>query len=174
MCSMVFKLVWGLQLFCCKIKIDFFSGLTLPAVFFLFLCEHLWDTLGANFMIFQCCHHYSQLTEHSSLILIRLFLLVSWSRHSLLPCVIWLYMAIQNMACMEHHYFLCWNAPTTSLCSHLLFGLYKQQALMNVKDYCFIHMEEFNNTPLFHTHFHIRHHFVRLLPSVPQQENVTK
>ena len=32
-------------------------------VFFLFLCEHLWDFPGANFTVFQRCHHLFQLTE---------------------------------------------------------------------------------------------------------------
>lgn len=27
-------------------------------VFFLLLCEHFWDPLGAKFVIFQCCHHF--------------------------------------------------------------------------------------------------------------------
>jgi len=39
--------------------------------------------------------------------------------------------AVQNMACLSQHHH-CWNAPpTTSLCSHPLFGLYKRSASLN-------------------------------------------
>ena len=37
-----------------------------------------------------------------------------------------------------------------------------QQASMNVSGCSCFHMEESNSTPSFHTHFHVRHHFVRL------------
>ena len=44
---------------------------------------------------------------------------------------------------------------------------------MNVNRYLFFHMEEFYDTPLLRTHFHVRHHFVRLplLPSVTQEQH---
>ena len=38
-------------------------------------------------------------------------------------------MAVWNVACLSHHCHHCWSAPpTTSLCSHPLFGLYKYSA----------------------------------------------
>jgi len=35
------------------------------SVFFLLLCEHLWDPPGTNFLIFQHHHHHFQHTEAS-------------------------------------------------------------------------------------------------------------
>ena len=64
----------------------------------------------------------------------------------------------------------CWNAwPNTSLCSHLLFGLHKHSASISesqhsarINECNFLLMEEFSDTSLLHTHFHIRHHCVSL------------
>ena len=44
---------------------------------------------------------------------------------------------------------------------HCLVSVNVQQ-VSNVIGCNFFHMEEFNYTPLLHTHFHVRHHFVRL------------
>ena len=61
-------------------------------------------------------------------------------------------------------------------CAHIsyLVSISVQQVSINVTG-CrfFFHMEEFNDTSLLHTHLHVRHHSVRLLPSV-QQQNETK
>jgi len=61
----------------------------LHIVFFLFLCEHSWDPAGANFAIFQCCHHrfeaniqfHTQFLGHSLLIFVDELietLFISW------------------------------------------------------------------------------------------------
>jgi len=51
----------------------------------------------------------------------------------------------------------------SSLCSHpLLVSINVQQVLMNVSGCNFFCMGEFSSTPLFHPHFHVRHHTVRL------------
>jgi len=55
----------------------------------------------------------------------------------------------------------CWNTPlTASLCLHPLFSLQKYSA--SVSGWYFYHMEESSYASLFHTHFHVRCHFVRL------------
>ena len=46
--------------------------------------------------------------------------------------------------------------------SHCLVSINIQQALTNVSGCLFFCMEEFNDTPLLHRHFHVRHHSVRL------------
>ena len=58
----------------------------------------------------------------------------------------------------------CWNAsPTTSLVYiHCLVSRNIQQVPMEVNGFHFFHMEKFNSTSLFQTHFHVRHHFVKL------------
>ena len=79
--------------------------------------------------------------------------------------IIFVCMSVQNIACVSHCCCLCWNAPpTTSMCSHTLFGLQNvQQVLMNVNRCLFVFcMEEFSDTPLLCMHIHVRHHFVRL------------
>ena len=45
---------------------------------------------------------------------------------------------------------------------HWLVSIHVQQVLMYVTGCYFFCMEEFNDTPLLHTYFHVRHHFVRL------------
>ena len=73
-------------------------------------------------------------------------------------------MAICNMACLSHHCCYCWTAPpTASLCSHPLFSLPECSASVSGCQWVhFFCMEEFNETPLLHMHFHVRCHFVRL------------
>ena len=50
-------------------------------------------------------------------------------------------------------------------CAHIhrLVSFNIQQTLMNVSGCHFFHMEEFNDTPLFHICFHVRYYCVRLL-----------
>ena len=57
---------------------------------------------------------------------------------------------------------------------HCLVSISVQQALLNVSGGHFFHKEEFSDTLFLHTHFHVRHHFVRLplCPPVAQQQNV--
>jgi hypothetical protein len=64
--------------------------------------------------------------------------------------------------CVSHHHHHCRNElPTASLCSHPLFDLHKRSASVN-ECQC-VHIEEFNDTRLLRMHFHVRHHFARLL-----------
>ena len=47
---------------------------------------------------------------------------------------------------------------------HCLVSINIQQASMNVSGCIFFCMKEFSDTPLLYMHFHVRQHFVRLLP----------
>ena len=80
----------------------------------------------------------------------------------------WLVFHVTITTAEMHH------PPLTVL--HPLFGLHQCSASMNECHGChFFHMEEFSDTPLLHTHFHVRLRSVRpsaLLPSVTQQQNV--
>ena len=62
-------------------------------------------------------------------------------------------------------------------CAHIdwLVSINIQQISVNITRCHFFHVEEFGSTPLLHTRFHVRHHFVRLpsAASVTQQQNVT-
>jgi len=85
--------------------------------FFLFLCEHSWDSPGMHWS--QCSAPYVvpwlwSTDSHG------------WTDWDTFHFVMWqLYMAIQKMACLSHCCCHCWNVPpTTSLSSHSLFGLY--------------------------------------------------
>jgi len=74
--------------------------------------------------------------------------------------------AIWNMVCPSHHCCQCWSAtPTTSLCSHPLFGLHESSTNINqcllVPFFC---IEEFSDIPLLHLHFHVRCHFFQTAP----------
>jgi len=69
------------------------------------------------------------------------------------------------LSCQCHH---CWDTPpTTSLCSHPLFGL--QQAVKNVTGCHFFQMEEFEDTFSSYT---LPCQTAPLLPSVSWQQNV--
>ena len=61
-------------------------------------------------------------------------------------------------------------------CAHIncLVSINVQKESMNVSKCYFFHMEEFNSTPLLHTHFHVKCHLLdaSLLPSVKRQQNV--
>ena len=64
-------------------------------------------------------------------------------------------------------------------CAHIqcLVSINIHQALINLSGCNFFCMEEFNSTPLLHTHFHVRRRFVRLplcCPFDTQQQTVMK
>lgn len=56
---------------------------------------------------------------------------------------------------------------------HCLVSINFQQASTRVNKGQIFHREEISNTPLTHSHFHIRHHFAPLLPPATQQQNIT-
>jgi len=136
----------------------------------MFLCEHLWDAPGANFAIFQNCHHRFQriaadiqlCTQFPSRNLsIRAdelieTLLVSWCDSCAWPSGTWLVFHVAVATAKTRH------PPPHCANIHCLVSVNVQQASMNVIGCNFSHMEEFNYTPLFHTHFHVRCHFVRM------------
>jgi len=139
-------------------------------LFFMFLCDHSWDPPGANFAIFQCCHHHFQCIEADIQLrtqfpsrnqLIRQdelieMLFISWCDSCAWPSGTWLaFHVIVATAEMRH--------PLPHYANiHCLVSVNVQQASMNVIGCNFLRMEEFNYTPLLHTHFHVRCHFVRL------------
>ena len=75
-------------------------------------------------------------------------------------CTLKIFMAVWNVACISHCCCQCWSvSPTTSLCSHPLFGLHRHSASIKECQWVsFFHTELFNSTPLLHPHFHVRHH----------------
>jgi len=136
----------------------------------MFLCEHLWDPPGATFAVFQCCHHcfhcieaYIQLrTQYPSHnlpicmdeLVESLFIL--WCNSCSWPSGMWLVCHVAVASAETCH------PPPHSANVHCLVSINVQQALMNVMGCNFFHVEEFNYTPLLHTHFSCRRHFVRL------------
>ena len=137
---------------------------------FLLLCEHFWDSPGANCNIphrFIATIVFIALklilsSEHSSLFIIcslicadvlveTLFIL--WSQR----CA-WLF-----WTWLVFHCHPCWNDPVPHCAYiHSLFSTNPQQASLNVSGCHFFHMEEFSDIPFFRMHFHVRHHFVTL------------
>lgn len=78
---------------------------------------------------------------------------------SLHPILIKICMAVWNMVCLScsccHH----WNVPPphlTVLISTVWFSINVHQASMNINKCIFFLVEEFNDTPLLHVHFHVR------------------
>ena len=107
-------------------------GFSRFCIFFLFLCEHSWHPLNANFVIFQHCHHCYQCMifscVHSSLVINHwsewTSRLVRFSYHGLtavqghLECGWTLMLLSPLMKC----------STFTSLCSHPQFGLHQCSA----------------------------------------------
>ena len=136
----------------------------------MFLCEHLWDPPGANFVIFQHCHHRfqcigadiqlcTQFTSHNPPIhadeLIET-LLISWCDSCAWSSGTWLVFHVAVTTAETRH------PPPHCANIHCLVSINVQQASRNVIGCIFFHMEEFHYTPLLHMHFHVRRHFVRL------------
>jgi len=104
----------------------------LHTVLFLFLREHLWDPSGASFVIFQHCHYHFQHTDAD------IQLHTQFPGHNLLIRVdelIELFFVPQVTAvhgCPKYgSSFTSLLPPTTSLCSHPLFGLHKHSTGIN-------------------------------------------
>jgi len=133
----------------------------------MFLCEHSWELPGANFVIFQHCHHRFQCTEadiqlrtqfpsrnppiHTDELIEMLF--ISWCDSCAWPSRTWLdfHITVATTETLPH----CANI-------RCLVSVNVRKASMNVIGCNFFHMEEFNYTSLLQMHFHFRHHFVRL------------
>ena len=135
----------------------------------MFMCEHSWGSPGANFAIFQRCHHSFQTTEadiqprtqfpirnlpiRADELIETLF--VSWCD----SCV-WL-----SGTCLVFHVAVATaethHPPPHCTNIHCLVFVNVHQASMSVIGCKFFRMEEFNYTLLLHTHFNVRRHFVR-------------
>ena len=94
-----------------------------------------------------------------------------------MPLVLWLCLAILNIASFSHCCHCCWNVlPTTSLCSHPLFGLYKCSARVNECQWVhFLPHEEIQRYTFASYVLPCRMPFCQtasLLPSVTQQQNL--
>ena len=136
----------------------------------MFLCEHLWDPPGANFVIFQHCHHHfqcigadiqlcTQFTSHNPPIHVDELietLLISWCDSCAWSSGTWLVFHVAVTTAETRH------PPPHCANIHCLVSINVQQASRNVIGCIFFHMEEFHYTPLLHMHFHVRRHFVRL------------
>jgi hypothetical protein len=119
-------------------------------MFFMFLCEHSWDPLGANFAIFQHCHHRFQCIEADILLrtpflscntpfradeLIKM-LFISWRDSCAWPSEIWLVVHI-TVATAE----MCQPLPHCANI-HCLVPINVQQSSMNVIGCNFFRIEE--------------------------------
>ena len=138
----------------------------------MFLCEHSWDPPGANFAIFQHCHHRFQRiaadiqlrTLFSSHILpicadeLIEMLFVSWCDSCAWLSGTWFVFHVAVATTETRH------PPPHCANIHCLVSINVKQASMNVIGCNFFLTEEFNYTPLLHTHFHVICHFVRLPP----------
>jgi len=76
-------------------------------------------------------------------------------------CCLWKSTPEEMIYC---HYCHCRSTPPTAHCAHIqcLCSINTQQAPVNVKWVPFFCMETFSDTPLLHTHFHVRCQSVRL------------
>lgn len=112
MCSPVFKLACGLILSCCKRRLS--SQCT------------LWDipTLPSLFL-----KHWSWYQVHSSMVIIRWFEWMRWSKHSLFDGLTAVHGRTPHLSHCCCHYF--YMPPTASLCYHLLFSFYRYSASIN-------------------------------------------
>ena len=132
-----------------------------------FPSEHSWDQPGTNLVIFQHCHHCFQHTEADVQHCTQfpdMPIPCRWADRDDIHFMTWqVCVAIWNMACLSYWCLQCLEC-TTSLCTHSLFGPHK--CSVSVEE-CqrlpfFFCMEIFTVTPLLDTHFHVRHHSVRL------------
>ena len=104
-------------------------------------------------------------SAHSSLVVIQQFMWMIWLRCSSFcgvtaawPPGTWLAFHITATTAEMHHP-LHYYVPI-----HCLFSMNVQQALMNVSEWNYFLMEEFNDLPLLHMHFLVKHQFAPLLP----------
>ncbi len=139
-------------------------------MFFLFLCEHLWDPPDVNFVTFHCCHHHFQSTEADIQLCTQILgcnlaihmrelikaLCILWCDSCAWLPRTWLVFHVAVATAETHH------PPPQCVLIHCWVSINNQQASMNVSVYHFFHTEEFSDTPLLHLHFHVRCHFVRL------------
>jgi hypothetical protein len=121
-------------------------------------------------VIFQCCHNRFQCIEadiqlrthfpsrNLSICVDELTktLIISWCDSCAWLSRMWLVFHVADTTAKMRH------PPPHCVNIHCLVSINVQQASMNVNVYNFFCMEEFNYTPLLHTHFHVRCHFVRL------------
>ena len=133
-------------------------------VFFLFLL--LWEPPDTNLVIFQCYHHcFSALkltfgSVRSSMVIILWLtqikmLFISRCENSWLSQT-WLIFHIAVAAAKRHH------PPPRCAHIHCLVSTDVLEASTNATGCHFFHMEEFSDTSLLHSHFHVWCHSVRL------------
>jgi len=153
-------------------------------MFFMFPCEHSWDPPGANFAIFQRCHHRFQRIEADFQLRTQFrsrnppiradelieTLFISWCDRCAWPSGTWLVFHVAVANAETRH------PPPHCANINCLVSVNVQQASMNVIGCNFLCMEEFNYTPLLHTQFHVRRHFVRLplCFRLARQQNLTE
>ena len=136
----------------------------------MFPYEHSWDPPGANFAIFQRCHHRFQSSEADIQLRTQFLsrnpptradelietLFISWCDRCAWPSGTWLVFKVAVATAETRH-------PPPHCANILcLVSVNVKQASMNVIGCNFFRMEELIYTPLLHTHFHVRRHFVRL------------
>jgi len=145
----------------------------LHMVFFLFLAEHLWDPPSTNFTVFH--------VVHVVIIISNVLKLIFSSIHSILIIICWFTWrtlsrcsSFCSVTTVQGHQ-ECGLTFTsllpllkytihrlTVLSIHCLISRNIHQVSINGTECSFFCMEEFSCTPLFHMHFHVRCHSVRL------------
>ena len=127
------------------------------------MCEHLWIPPGADFAIFQCCHHCPQCTEadssmehmHSFLVIIHQFAWKSWSTCSSFCGVravhdhLELGLSFMCLLPLLKHTIRCltvltstgWSPSTFSKCQWMSMGAIFSTWKNSVKLLCFIHTD---------------------------------
>ena len=149
----------------------------------MFLCEHSWDPPGADFAIFQLCHHRFQRVAadiqprtqfpsrnppiHADELIETLF--VSWCDSCAWPSRTWFVFHVAVTTAETRH------PPPHYANIHCLVSV-NQQASVNVIGCNFFRMEEFNYTPVSYA-LPCQAPFCQtapLLSSVAQQQNLTE
>ena len=115
-------------------------------------CLLLWpDSGNSSLQLSQRCYVAVRVGDE---LIVTLF--VSWCDSCAWPSGTWLVFHVAVATDETRH------PPPHCANIHCLVSVNVQQASMNVIGDNFFRMEELNYTPFFHTHFHVRRHFVRL------------
>jgi len=138
-------------------------------MFFLFLCERLWDPPGINFVLSQHCYHHfqcieagihfcTQLPSYNSPICVDEMIemhFMLWNDCCTLLSKRWLAFPNTVTTALMHH------TPINSVYIHCLVSVSVQQAWINVSGCNFFQTEEFHSASLLHMDYNVRCHFFR-------------
>ena len=141
----------------------------LHMMFFLFLCEHLWDPHGISFqysnvaiivskalkLIFSSIHSSLSAAFQFAWMVETFFIL--WCDSCAWPPGTWLVLILLSRLLKQTTH--CFNVLTNT---HCLVSINIHHMSTYVNGWFFFHLEKFNYIPLLHMYFHVRHHSVKL------------